>query len=200
MIIHGLGMQGRRDEIPKEVVAFLLERDSLYPNIDFIVDCWEPHPSQVEETEKAARKYSRSYQLVYPNGGVLLVAFWYLKQKWSVRIVGGVDEGGNIADREKRDSVRSLTREFRNEIAGIPANVEKLNDIIFAVPRAEGEIVPEKPVDMIMLPPDFHWTSEVSMSGEELGNILSNPKIKKEAEHAIWKKDWEKLKHLGNIG
>ncbi len=39
MIVYGLTMQGKNDEVPVEVAAWLLERNSKYQNsIDFQVD------------------------------------------------------------------------------------------------------------------------------------------------------------------
>ncbi|MFH1559769.1 MAG: hypothetical protein ABIC19_04660 [Patescibacteria group bacterium] len=191
-------MQGKAEEVPKEVATWLLERNSRYPNIDFTVDCWDPHPSQIEEFETTARKYSRLYSLNASLHGVLLVIFPYLRQSWNVKIVGGLDDKENIADRAKVENIKPLSVQLRAEIAGLPKleELEQISDEMIGLARKKGDEPLEKAIEMTPLPSDLRWTSEVSMSGEEFNELLSDPMTKKEAERAIWEKDWETLKRL----
>ena len=46
MIVYGLTMQGKSEEIPKEVATWVFDRESKYPNIEFVIDCQNPHSSQ----------------------------------------------------------------------------------------------------------------------------------------------------------
>ncbi len=225
MIVYGLTMQGKTEEIPKEVAIWLFDRNSRYPNIEFIVDCWDPHSSQVEEFETTVRKYSRIYHLTGPFSAgnilnVLTVTFPYLKQAWNVRIVGAFNEKENrVATQEERagsedgsreEYIRSLPLKLRAEIAGLsttptlslPANMERINRETAAVIRHKDETPPEKPTEMIPFSPDWRWTSELSLSGDEIekfaesAKLLLDPVIQKKAESAICAKDWEKLKQL----
>ena len=225
MIVYGLTMQGKTEEIPKEVATWLFDRDSRYPNIEFIVDCWDPHSSQVEEFEATARKYSRLYHLKSPfSAGNILnvstVTFPYLKQTWNVRIVGAFNEKENrVATQEERagsedgsreEYIRSLPLKLRAEIAGLsttptpslPAEMERINRETAAVIRHKDETPLEKPTEMIPFSPDWRRTSEFSISGDETekfveyAKLLLDPAIQKEAESAIRAKDWEKLKQL----
>jgi len=181
MIVYHVTMQGREDAVPKEVAAWLVERNSLYPNIDFSVDCWVPHPAQIEEAAKAARKYERLYHLKSANDGVLTVSFPFLQEWWQIRIIGGLDKDGNILDRSK---------------AGLTSEAEKLNEKLLVILRKDNNPVLEKPTEMVSIPPDFRWTSEVTMSGEQLNDLLSDPEVKEQASQAIWGKDWRTLKRL----
>ncbi len=227
MIVYGLTMQGKPEAVPKEVATWLIERNSRYPNIDFIIDCWDPHHSQVEEFETAARKYSRLYYLTSPFSAgnilnVLSVVFSYLKQSWTVRIVGAFNEKENkIATPEERtgseegereENIRSLPLVLRAEIAGLPTTpapelslptgMELISKNTAGVTRHEDETPLEKPTEMVPLPPDLRRTSEFSLSGEEIekfaqhAGLLLEPDIQKEAERAFRAKDWKTLKRL----
>lgn len=212
MIVYGLTMQGKPEGVPKEVAAWLIERNSRYPNIDFTVDCRDSHPSEVEEFESAARKYSRIYYLTAPFSAgnvlnVLSIIFPYLKQIWIIKIVGGLDSEGKIADRTKTEVIKPLPVQLRAEIAGLPtipglplpSEMERLNKENVVIIRRKDEPPLEKPTEMIPLPSDFRWTSEVTMSGEELSNLpklLSNPQTRDEILRAYSEKDWETFKRL----
>ncbi len=208
MIIYGLTMQGKPEAVPKEVTTWLLERNSRYPDIDFIIDCWDPHPSQVEEFETAARKYSRLYSFNGPLGGVGQILFPYLSQSWSVKIVGGLDKKGEIADKSDPNYLENfggpLPVALRADIVALPdfSTLEKVSDKVMAVPRKENEPVLNAPEELVSLPSDFKMTSEFSLSGEEIEkfaqyvSLLLEPDIQKEAERAIRAKDWETLKRL----
>ena len=124
MIVYGLRMQGKPEAVPKEVAVWLLERNSHYPNIDFTVDVWEPHQSQADEAAATARLYSRLYQLKSPLDGVLIVSFLYLKEYWQIKLVGGLDDERNIADRSKAEDIKPLPARIRNEIAGLPSDAK----------------------------------------------------------------------------
>ncbi len=215
MIIYGLTMQGKPEAIPKEVATWLFERNSRYPNIDFTVDCWDPHPSQVEEFETVARKYSRLYSfwnkfVSTRVSGVNVVGFPYLNERWSVKIVGGINQKGEIADLIVDEVRKPLPAALRAEIAGLPitpelpSEVEKINENALGILRKEGDLPLERPTEMIPFPSDFKMTSEFSLSGEEIekfaqhAGLLLEPDIQKEAERALRAKDWETLKRLQN--
>lgn len=208
MIVYGLTMQGKLEAVPKEVATWLIERNSRYPNIDFIVDCWDPHPSQKAEFESAALKYSRLYLFNGPLGGVGQVLFPYLSQSWNVKIVGGLDKKGEIADKSGHNYLENfgspLPVALRAEIVAFPDSsmLEKVSDKVMAVPRKENELALNAPEKLVLLPSDFRWTSEFSLSGEEIekfaqhAGLLLEPDIQKEAERALRAKDWETLKRL----
>jgi hypothetical protein len=196
MIVYGLTMQEKPEQVPKEVATWLLERNSRYPNVDFTVECRDPHPSQVEEFVSMARKWSRVFSYSPPDYGIGAVSFLYLMQCWNVRIIGGLDEEGNIADRSKVEDIQPFSRELRAEIAGLPPDFERVGEGMIGIPRQDDDAPLEKPTEMISLPPDLRWTSDVSMSGEEFNKLLNDPQTKTEAERAIWEKDWEALKRL----
>jgi len=196
MIVYGLTMQEKPEQVPKEVATWLLERNSRYPNVDFTVECRDPHPSQVEEFVSMARKWSRVFSYSPPYYGIGAVSFLYLMQCWNVRIIGGLDEEGNIADRSKVEDIQPFSRELRAEIAGLPPDFERVGEGMIGIPRQDDDAPLEKPTEMISLPPDLRWTSDVSMSGEEFNKLLNDPQTKTEAERAIWEKDWEALKRL----
>lgn len=205
MIVYDVTIQGRPDGVPKEVAIWLLERNSLYPNIDFIVGCWEPSLSDTIQWEEEARKYSRIFvkdQSMF--WGISLVIFPYLSQFWTVRIVGLINEQGEILSPENPayEEGRQLSMKLRFEIAAVPEpqEVEMYGDHKLGLPRKENEPVLEAPGVMMLLPPDFRWTSEVSMSGEELGKLLNDPQTGSQTARAIWEKDWETLKHLKEGG
>ena len=196
MIVYGLTMQDRPQEVPKEVGIWLLERNVRYPNVDFTIEYREPYPSEVEELVSMARKYSRIFSYDPPNGGIGMIGFLYLTQRWSVRIIGGLDGEGNIADRSKEGSIRAFSKELRAEIAGLPSDAKRAGEGVIGIPRQDDDVPLEKPAEMISLPSDLRWTSTVSMSGKELDNLLSNPDTDIEVKRAIWEKDWETLKRL----
>jgi len=200
MIIYGFTMQGKPEELPKEVAAWLLERNSLYPNIDFTVDCWEPSLAEKAKREEEAKKYSRIFVKAQSMGwGISLVIFPYLSQHWTVKIIGLVNDQGEILDPGSPEYMQGhmLPPKLRFEIAGVPApKLLEMYDHKLGLPRKEDEPALETPEMMISFPPGLRWTSEVSMTGEEFNRLLSNPETKVEAERAIWEKDWDALKRL----
>ena len=200
MIIYGLTMQGKSEEVPQEVATWVLTREMLYPNINFIIDCQEPHRFQVEQFAFMAKKYARFFWKSRPEGGTEVVIFSYVRESWQIRIVGGLDQDENIADLSKEKNIRPLPRDLRNKIAGLPLDTVRVNEKEEGVLREKNDIPLERPLEMVPLLPEGRYTSEVSMSGEELGELLSDPIIGKAAERAIWDKDWETLKRLKEQG
>ncbi len=197
MIVYGLTMQGKKEEFPVKVVAWLLERNSLYLNtIDFTVDVHEVSPEQAEEYKPIAQKYFQIFGLKNPGFGILHVSFLYGTESWSVKIVGGLDKEGNLADRSNQEVAMSLGAGRRAEIADFDAKAEKISENSFGLLRQPANPLKDKPKEMVSLPPDSRWTSEVSMTGAELGSLLSDPQTKEQAGHAIWQKDWQTLKCL----
>ena len=155
MIVYGLTMQEKPEQVPKEVATWLLERNSRYPNVDFTVECRDPHPSQVEEFVSMARKWSRVFSYSPPDYGIGAVSFLYLMQCWNVRIIGGLDEEGNIADRSKVEDIQPFSRELRAEIAGLPPDFERVGEGMIGIPRQDDDAPLEKPTEMISLPPIY---------------------------------------------
>lgn len=213
MITYGLRMQERRDEVPKEVATWLIERNLRYPKINFTVDCHEPHSSQIEEFVFVARRYSRLY--VFWRGfvstrvsGVNIVVFPYLSEQWTVKIVGGINKKGEIADLTIDESRRSLPPSVRAEIAGLPvvanlpSDMEKVSEDCVGVLRKKDDPPLDRPTEMIPLLADGRYTSKLSLSGEELdyltkfAPLIKNPATREEATTLFYKKDWEALKRL----
>ena len=160
-----------------------------------------------------ARKYSRlhSFWSKFVStrvSGVNVVVFPYLSEQWFVKIVGGINQKGEIADLSV-DEVRSpLPAALRAEIAELPvvpelpSEIEKINENILGIIREKDNLPLERPNEMIPFSPDGKWTSDFSLSGDEIekfaesAKLLLDPAIQKEAESAIRAKDWEKLKQL----
>lgn len=213
MIVYGLTMQGKAEEIPKEVATWVFDRESKYPNIEFVIDYWNPHASQINEFKSMVRKYSRLYSfwskfVSTRVSGVNVVVFPYLSEQWCVKIVGGINQKGEIADLSVDEIRHSLPAALRAEIAELPivpelpSEIEKINENLLGFIRGKGNLPLERPSEMIPFSPDWRWTSEFSLSGDELekfaesAKLLLDPAIQKEAESAIRAKDWEKLKQL----
>ncbi len=213
MIVYGLTMQGKAEEIPKEVATWVFERESKYPNIEFVVDCWNPHSSQIDEFKSMARKYSRFYSfwskfVSTRVSGINVVVFPYLSEQWLVKIVGGINQKGEIADLSADEVRHPLPAALRAEIAELPivpelpSEIEKINENVLGLIREKDNLPLERPSKMIPFSPDWRWTSEFSLSGDEIekfaesAKLLLDPAIQKEAECAIRAKDWEKLKQL----
>ncbi|MFA5987537.1 MAG: hypothetical protein WC797_02720 [Candidatus Paceibacterota bacterium] len=187
-------MQGKQEKVPKEIGTWLLERNKKYPNIDFTIDHWDSRPFMVEKS--IALKYSQLFALKAPLKGVLIVTFPYLDQSWSIRIVGGLNSAGDIADRSKDKIVKPLTSALRAEISGLPPSVDVVSENVVGILR-DNNINPLKNVEeMVPLPYDLHYTSDVSMSGKDFKELTSDPEKKKVVQIAIANKDWETLKSL----
>lgn len=197
MIVYGLSMKGRPEEVPSEIAPWLFERNTRYPAIDFTLECSEAHPEQAEEFAGIARQYSQLFGFSR-FGGVSSVTFPYLNEMWHVRIVGGLDPDKNIVNSSFKGEIMPLGDILRNEIAGYSPDkgAVRLSEEGVGIPRAQNEPVSVKPTSMVPFPSDLRWTSEVSMSGKEFGELLTNPKTQSEAEKAIWAKDWKAMERL----
>jgi hypothetical protein len=210
MIIYGLTMQGKNDLVPKEVAKWLVERNSRYHKIDFEVNCWEPYPSEKEKLESTARKYSRIYGFNAPLEGVGTVSFLYLSQSWIVKIIGGLDKKGEIADKNDPNYLDNfggpLPVPLRAEIVALPdlSTLKKIEDKTMGILRKKNEPVLNVPDEMVSLPPDFRMTSELSISGADFEPFVEfapllqeeDPDIREEALRLYYKKDWESLRRL----
>jgi len=199
---------------PKEVAEWLVERNSRYPKIDFEINCWEPHPLEKEKLESTARKYSRIYGFNAPLGGVGEVSFPYLSQSWVVRIIGGLDKKGEIADKNDPNYLDNfggpLPVSLRAEIVALLdlSTLEKIEDKAMGVLRKENEPVLNVPDEMVSLPPDFRMTSELSISGADFEPFVEfapllqdeDPNVRGEALRLYYKKDWESLRRLKERG
>ncbi len=210
MIIYGLRMQGKSNLVPKEVAEWLVERNSRYPKIDFEINCLEPHPSEKEKLESTARKYSKIYGFNAPLRGVGAVSFPYLSQYWVVRVIGGLDKKGEIADKNDPNYLDNfggpLPVSLRAEIVALPdlSTLEKIEDKAMGVLRKENEPVLKEPKEFIPLIPDGRYTSELSISGADFEPFVEfvplleseDTNIREEALRLYYKKDWEALKRL----
>jgi len=203
MIVYGLTMQEKPEVVPDEVAVWLLERNDRYPNIEFNINCSEPtSPEQVEEYKLGVR-YSRLYHMRGPAGHVMSVTFPYANQSWNIRIVGGLTKDGKIANLGKDEDTTGLTAQLRQEIAGLPDNTEKVHRsedgwVTLGTPVAADEPSRKEPVEFIPLPADGRWTSELTMSGAEILDLVEGPVTeRKEAlVQAISEKDWETARRL----
>lgn len=214
MIIYGLSMQGKKEEVPNDVAEWLVSRMEKYPNIDFKVDHDEMislDPKQRDEMLKQIKKFSRIFHLEHKtNGekGVIAVVFPYQNEIWRVKITGGLDDHGNMVGRgdpEFNEKIkRPLPPELRNEIAGLTdeKNVERIQlggkEGPMAKVREEDEPLLDEPKEFVPLPADMRWTSEVSMSGEQFNDLLSDPQTKERIKQALYEKDWDTLRELRN--
>lgn len=208
MITYGLRMQERADAIPKDVAEWLKERNALYPNINFHVNCWEPSSSEKTEWEENARKYSRIF--VKDGGfgwGISDVFFPYLDQVWAIKIIGLANEKGEILHPENSEYENgvSLPPHLRFEIAGVPPveMLEKFNHSL-GLPRKENEPVLKEPKEFVLFTPDGRWTSELLISGADFEPFVEfapllkdeDPNIREEALRLYYKKDWKSLRRL----
>jgi len=141
------------------------------------------------------------------NLGVTTVTFSYPTQSWYVRIIGGVDSAGNIVSAyTDAESAGPLPRDLRAKIAGLPKKtkvVSKSPDQTIVVDSTEKAGAPsETPPKVVPLTADVFWTSELSLSGEELErltefeSLLHSPTTREEAIRLFYKKDWSALRRL----
>jgi hypothetical protein len=214
MIIYGISMQGKKEEIPTEVAEWLIRRMEKYPNVDFKIDQDEMiglDPKQREQMLEQMKKFSRIFHPEHKTSGekgVLAVVFPYKNEIWRVKITGGLDDNGNIigrSDPEFNEKIkRGLPAELRNEIAGLieEKNVEKIQlgekEGPMAKVREEDEPLLSEPAEFIPFPSDMRWTSEVSMSGEQFNDLMEDPETKEQTKKALYEKDWDTLRELRN--
>ena len=194
MIVYGLTMQHKPQEVPTEVAAWVTERNSRYPAIDFQIEWQKAFPEDAD----LVRKYSRTFG--FQGKDLMSVNFLYPTEYWCVRIIGGINAEGHMVNPSYRGEIKPLG-DLRNEIAGYVAGTgEKLSEKGVGILRTEKEPY-EKPV-MVPFPSDYRYTSELSLSGKELqelqeaGGLLADPKTRDEAVRAIRAKDWQTLKRL----
>lgn len=199
MIVYGTSLQNKPEEAPQEVAAWLLERVTRYPNIEFKVDCWEPHHSEAEAMAEQARLFSRLFACHAPRQGASVVMFPYLRQRWHVKIIGATDRQGNIIDHravETGGDLLPLSASLRAEIAGMPGDAQHIGEKMYGIPRQPGDQVYDLPEQMVPLSPDWRWTSALSLTGEQFNNLLNEPEIKDDVQRALAAKDWGALKRL----
>ncbi|MFH1712432.1 MAG: hypothetical protein ABH846_04325 [Patescibacteria group bacterium] len=205
MVIFGLTMQGQKQEVPKVIADWLFERVKQYPNIDFEINKRENiavEQGEREAVEQMVRKFSRVYSMFGNTNGILHVIFPYLNENWTIKIIGGLDDEGKMVNRADPEYVQKvkqpLPAELRNEIAGVQniSELESLPNGTVAQLRAENELVLDKPKEFIPFIPELFYTSEVTMSGAQFKELLSNAEIKDQVISSIKDKDWEALNKL----
>ncbi len=205
MISYGLTMQGKPDKVPAEVAVWLLERNELYPNIKFTIEVDDVAKNDASQREELRVKYARLFgghpTLRRPMG----TTFLYPHQNWYVRIVGGLDEDGNIADMTQGHVHSGLSPELRREITEMPEDAELISIdtdneswATFGKPFKNGESPLEGPTEYILMEADERWSSELTMSAAEIVDIIEGPYTeRKEAlARAISDKDWETARQL----
>jgi hypothetical protein len=203
MIIFGLGMQGKKDAVPKEVFEWLKKQNEKYPNVQFEINLSVP---STEEQQTEFKKMASQYACVFIKDpqyvhGIRDVLFPYISEAWRVTIIGLENEKGEVLNpgSEEYEKGRALSPELRFEISGMPAleSMESYSEYVLGFPRKKDEPVLEKSAEMIPLEPDGgRWTSEVSMTGQKFNELLNDKKTGRKTEAAIYNKDWEALKHL----
>ncbi|MBI5135467.1 hypothetical protein HZA86_04530 [Candidatus Uhrbacteria bacterium] len=212
MLIYGITMQGKKEEVPSDVAAWLVDRMKKYPTVDFTIDRDEMtrlSPQHREQTAELMKKFSRFF---YPEhktrgeNGVLIVVFPYQNEIWSVRITGGLDGEGNIIGRSDPEINTKLKRplpaQLRNDIAGLTEekNIEQVqvggNEGFRAKVRREDEPLLSEPREFFPLPAELKWLSEMTMSGEQFNNLMSSPEKKERVVKALYEKDWGALRKL----
>lgn len=206
MIIYGISMQDKPHQVPEEVAVWLLEQNVRYPNIDFKIDYSEFAGAETEEVRK---KYSRTWNGA-PTGlsghGVGTVGFLYLRETWFIKIIGGLDAEGNIADmsiaRDSDDPKRSiagLSAELRAEISTMPPleDLEEISEKLYGLPRKQGESVQERGT-LIEVPADMSWKSDFMISGAELADLFHGQPSERKTQivEALSRKDYETAKRL----
>ena len=159
MITYGITMENKSRSVPKELATWIIERNALYPKIEFRIDSWEQPLEDTSGFETVARKYSRIY-----HGGNLKgfrqVSFLYLSQTWNVRTIGGVSrKDGSILDLDNSDTdnIISLPTTLANEVIGLPDQslLERLGDETVGLVRKEDEPVQNDPEEFVTLDSDL---------------------------------------------
>lgn len=199
MIVYGLNMQGKKDEVPVEVAKWLLERNPSYLNtIEFQINADPVRPEHAAQYEPIAQKYSRLFSHTAPMGGILSVTFPYRTEIWHVRIVGGTNADGEITDRTQLATVKPLSAKQRAEIAGWNPIAEEMEGKNTGFLRQADDPLKDHPTAMVALPADLRWTSELWLTGQELSDLLTDPKIGNQVGLAISTKDWATLRRLAD--
>lgn len=156
-------------EIPTEVARYVMERDGAFPDAHFEIS---HHP--VREVDRPAEergyramreKYSRTFYAARPGpfsvGGV---NFLYGQETWTVRIIAGLDEEGNIRTAQtvgRDEGLRPLPHKLRNEIAGFdPARFERMevqagerSALLYGEPRTDATPFRERPESFARIDP-----------------------------------------------
>ncbi|MCU0653038.1 MAG: hypothetical protein MUD10_02155 [Candidatus Pacebacteria bacterium] len=172
-IIFGASMQGRKRAVPKELYLWLSERNQKYSNIRFQIEVFEP----INEEEKDVYARQSKYSIIYNRKilGVSAVIFPFVGARWIVRIIGGRDGKGNIAEPGKSTSALGIV--LRREISGFPADptpdMEQIDRFVWGVVRKESDKVSQKS-EMVVLAPDGEWASEFSVTGQQLKDIVES--------------------------
>ncbi len=203
MIIYGLTLQDKPQEVPEEVATWLLEQQARYPLIDFQINYSNYSDAEIDD---GRRKYSRSWNGKPNEGfGPKGISFHFLRESWHINVVGGRDASGDIADlsippdsTDPRRSVAPLGARLRAEITTMPPldKMEPLGEEGFGLLRtAPAE---ERPLTMVSFPPDIFMTSELSMSGAEFADLLHGEPTERKTQivEAVSAKDWEQARTL----
>lgn len=197
MITYGLTMQGKKQEVPAELAAWLLERESQYhTTIEFEVGFQKVRPEHAAKYEPIAEKYFQLFGVRHPMAGILTVSFLYRTEIWFAKIIGGLDEGNNLVDRRFGGTVKPLGMLKREEISGWTPTAEFIEPQGSGLRRKTDNPLLDQPRILVSLPGNSHWTSQFSMTGQELDRLLQNPETRTQAGQAIWQKDWETLRRL----
>jgi hypothetical protein len=195
MITYGISLQDRAHAVPEEVAVWLLERNALYPAIEFKIERFD------SESQEYARRYSRIYA-VKPSG-IDQVTFPYLAETWVVRIIGASDGNGNIVDLDtwvKGQPRDALGKELRAEISGVPLaeELEGIGDSAYGLPRGSDAPVEDRPSNLVKVSADIFWKSDFQISGAELADLFQGQSTDRKTEilRALSEKDYDKAKKL----
>lgn len=204
MITYGLTMQGKPDKVPAEVAVWLFEHNDRYPNIKFEVGVWEfQTEEEAKKHAKMRQEYARLWRVRTKVNEPMVVAFPYPGLEWFVRIIGGLDENGNIVDLTKEYVKTGLTPELRRKIAEMPDDVELVSKdddswATVGVQFKNGDTPIEEPIEYIEIDPAQRWTSELTMSAAKIVDLVDGPQTerKRALVKAISEKDWENARRL----
>lgn len=203
MITFDLGLKDV-DQIPNEVAEWLTPRNAKYPGVNFLLDRSPLRDVDREMEERGMRKFRENYSKMFSPFGTWMdperfaaggVSFLYGQESWSVRIIGGVTQSGEIKhlqtiEQSEMGSFMSLPQDLRNEIAGFDLErLERLDHlekklgigigsgVRYAERRTELTPFAEHPETFIKV----EWDSRregIRMSGKEFRDILNDPEKK----------------------
>lgn len=182
MIVFGYTLQDLPRQLPAEVALWVLERDSLYPEVDFRIQYSIVHDDERELNEEMRNKFA--YTIQCRGGGVPMgVTFRYPDSTWHVQIIG--DLSGS--ERVKIGIGSEKVTEVENPYGGNP---------YLGVQFSDGS---KAPLETEMLPVEPHIFEEgFQITGAELLDVVSNSQTERNAAllQAMTEKNWEEAKRL----
>lgn len=198
MITLGSSLQNT-DEIPTEIAAWIVERDHLFPDVNFIVEKYEIRDVDKPAEENGHRAIREKFvKVFYPRFkitdlkkfGVLQVSYLFGQETWTVRIVGGITKEGKVRHSlniKEGEEIIGLTPEMRDQIAGFrPEDYElqehvsiqgdqKEHHFFYGERRTEKTPLIEYPLEKVSVEWDFRKTAVLSMSGKEFKEACKDP-------------------------